>query len=106
MSAVDLERHRVGLARKAVERIANCPLGMTLSEWSDVSRDILSAIDGIPSLIARIRELEGALGQIVSKNDLSGVPDGEVEAAAGSALYECELIARAALKDANKEGGA
>ncbi|MEV5031596.1 hypothetical protein MRBLMC3_000778 [Sphingobium sp. LMC3-1-1.1] len=38
-----------------------------------------------------------ALERIAGKNDLSGVPDDEVEAAARNALYECELIARAAL---------
>ena len=38
-----------------------------------------------------------ALERIAGKNDLSGVPDDEVESAARNALYECELIARAAL---------
>lgn len=42
-------------------------------------------------------KLAAALERIAGKNDLSGIPDDEVEAAARHALYECELIAREAL---------
>ena len=43
--------------------------------------------------IERCREV---LGQIAGKNNLFGVPDEDVESATCNALYECELLARAA----------
>lgn len=46
---------------------------------------------------ALLEEARGALGSIAAKNDLSQAQDDEVEAYARAALYDCELIARAAL---------
>lgn len=51
----------------------------------------------IQRMDAENERLRTALGQIAGKNDLSGVADDMVETAARNALYECELIARAAL---------
>lgn len=47
-----------------------------------------------------------ALGRIAGQNDLSGVPDNEIELEARSRLYACELIADEALAqaDRNPEG--
>lgn len=50
----------------------------------------------------RLRELEGALREIAGKNDLEGVLASELETEARNALYECELIARQALKGDGK----
>ena len=63
---------------------------------------VREAATTITTQAARIAELEEALGQIAGKNDLSAAADDEVEAYARSALYECELIARAALAQETK----
>lgn len=54
-------------------------------------------------LRAENERLREALAQVAGKNDLSGTPDDELEAAARNALYDCELIALAALKE-NRRG--
>lgn len=61
------------------------------------------AADALSASLAREEVLKEALGQIAGKNDLSGVPYDDLEAAARGALYECELIARAALQEQANE---
>lgn len=53
---------------------------------------------------AEIERLHDALARIAGKNDLSGVAEEDVEAAARGAMYECELIARAALSEPEARG--
>lgn len=70
--------------------LANCPVHAAAE----------SRATALAQEVERLRE---ALGEIASKNDLSSFPDDEVEAAARGALYDCELIARAALSPQPEE---
>ena len=63
----------------------------------DLALEMADAILAAWPRSSEIERLRQALGTIAGKNDLSGVEDSEIESAARNALYECELIARAAL---------
>lgn len=60
--------------------------------------DALSAKDAeITSLRAEVERMREALGEVAAQNDLSGCADDEIESRARGKLYDCELLARAAL---------
>lgn len=65
------------------------------TEWEAEVRlsDIAAALDHITRLESDVEVLREALAKIAAENDLSGVPDDQLEAYARNGLYSCELIA-------------
>ena len=105
LDAAPQERLAWEYTARAVIPIAQAPI---LAQLADNERCIAELVATAETLASHCRKeltereatiahMAEALGQVAGKNDLSAAPDDEIEAYARMALYECELITRAAL---------